>query len=501
MRGKSLLLATRWAPEAAVRAAAQPTEPPKPFQALPPRPPQGAPTTAAQRPRRRTNRGRRHADPRQPHDRSAAGHVLDRRRSTRPARSPATICSARFPQAGDVSVQPANNPQTSNAARGDVNSINLRNLGTGNTLVLLNGRRLVSASDQPGRRRQRPGARLQRQFAAGRRARAARDPARRRGGHLRRGRRRGRGQHGHCKSDFDGVSLDYRYGWAEGTHRKEHGSHRTGGINFAGGPRQHHPLSRLRPAHRAIDVGRDYTATKSIVPVRRRPAFLGSLVPDDRATQSPWANLAVVGGPARSGRSPGNQALTSAAGAFHTQSLAIPAACHDQCRDLLGSRHARDRDDASQRSGSTMRRHDGQPSIRRFNSVPDRSLRGQRRAHAYGEAAITGPIPRASSRRSSTSTRSSSRVQLLESVRAGHLRQRPGQSQPDPGLTNVPTAGLPVRLTTYRFVDAGPQRWTVKNSAVALPDRPARRPRRLGTSTPPFSIPRRRRPTVSPPST
>ena len=30
-----------------------------------------------------------------------------------------------------------------NAARGDVNSINLRGIGTGNTLVLLNGRRMV----------------------------------------------------------------------------------------------------------------------------------------------------------------------------------------------------------------------------------------------------------------------------------------------------------------------------------------------------------------------
>jgi iron complex outermembrane receptor protein len=48
-----------------------------------------------------------------------------------------------IPQMGDVSFNPSNNPQTSNAARGDVNSINLRNLGVGNTLVLLNGRRLV----------------------------------------------------------------------------------------------------------------------------------------------------------------------------------------------------------------------------------------------------------------------------------------------------------------------------------------------------------------------
>uniref|UniRef100_UPI0013D73DF0 TonB-dependent receptor plug domain-containing protein n=1 Tax=Enterobacter cloacae TaxID=550 RepID=UPI0013D73DF0 len=35
-------------------------------------------------------------------------------------------------------------PNSSNSARGDVGSINLRNLGVGNTLVLLNGRRVVN---------------------------------------------------------------------------------------------------------------------------------------------------------------------------------------------------------------------------------------------------------------------------------------------------------------------------------------------------------------------
>ena len=44
----------------------------------------------------------------------------------------------------------ANNPQTSNSARGDVNSVNLRSLGVGNTLVLLNGRRLVQHPTSQG---------------------------------------------------------------------------------------------------------------------------------------------------------------------------------------------------------------------------------------------------------------------------------------------------------------------------------------------------------------
>lgn len=55
-----------------------------------------------------------------------------------------------IPQMGDVLFDSSNNPQTSNAARGDVNSVNLRSLGVGNTLVLLNGRRVVQHPTSQG---------------------------------------------------------------------------------------------------------------------------------------------------------------------------------------------------------------------------------------------------------------------------------------------------------------------------------------------------------------
>ena len=46
-----------------------------------------------------------------------------------------------LPQAGNVTFNSNFLPGSSNSARGDVNSVSLRNLGAGNTLVLLNGRR------------------------------------------------------------------------------------------------------------------------------------------------------------------------------------------------------------------------------------------------------------------------------------------------------------------------------------------------------------------------
>src|SRR5690606_36371991 len=48
-----------------------------------------------------------------------------------------------IPQMGDVSFVGTNGGNSSNYARGDIASVNLRGLGVGNTLVLINGRRTV----------------------------------------------------------------------------------------------------------------------------------------------------------------------------------------------------------------------------------------------------------------------------------------------------------------------------------------------------------------------
>lgn len=48
-----------------------------------------------------------------------------------------------IPQMGDVTFNASYLPNSSNSARGDTGSVNLRSLGIGNTLVLLNGRRVV----------------------------------------------------------------------------------------------------------------------------------------------------------------------------------------------------------------------------------------------------------------------------------------------------------------------------------------------------------------------
>src|SRR5690606_36202293 len=48
-----------------------------------------------------------------------------------------------IPQSGDVMFNNVDTASSLNAARGDVRSGNLRNLGTGNTPLMVNGRRMV----------------------------------------------------------------------------------------------------------------------------------------------------------------------------------------------------------------------------------------------------------------------------------------------------------------------------------------------------------------------
>ncbi|MBN8813614.1 MULTISPECIES: TonB-dependent receptor domain-containing protein [unclassified Sphingomonas] len=369
-----------------------------------------------------------------------------------------------IPQAGDVTFNEANNPQTSNAARGDVNSINLRNLGVGNTLVLLNGRRLVNhPTSQAGdgnvpvlgyNANSLPVAGIQRLEI------------------LRDGAAAIYGSDAVAgvvntvtRTNIHGGSLDFRYGGAEGTHRREFQVTGTAGSNFAGG--RGNVSLYLDYTHRTAQLAEDqpYTATDNLMSYfANDPAYAGNLTADGRATQSPWANLAVVNGPGTIRRSPGNQALTSSAGAFHTQSSANPgclvALSADTC---LGS--------GTRATASTLRneRFDTRPGttvsprINRYNSFASAHYDISDSLTAYGEAGFYY----AETRRIQPPTINLNAIVIPASNYWNPFGPTTLNGQPNPNripnLTNVPATGLPVRLSTYRFVDAGKQEVNVTN--------------------------------------
>ncbi len=369
-----------------------------------------------------------------------------------------------IPQAGDVTFNESNNPQTSNAARGDVNSINLRNLGVGNTLVLLNGRRLVNHPTSQAGDGNVP--------VLGYNANALPVAGIQRLEILRDGAAAIYGSDAVAgvvntvtKTNIHGGSLDFRYGGAEGTHRREFQVTGTAGSNFAGG--RGNVSLYLDYTHRTAQLAEDqpYTATDNLMSYfANDPAYAGNLTADGRATQSPWANLAVVGGPGTIRRSPGNQALTSSAGAFHTQSSANPgclvALSADTC---LGS--------GTRATASTLRseRFDTRPGttvsprINRYNSFASAHYDISDSLTAYGEAGFYY----AETRRIQPPTINLNAIVVPASNYWNPFGPTTINGQPNPNripnLTNVPAAGLPVRLSTYRFVDAGKQEVNVTN--------------------------------------
>lgn len=368
-----------------------------------------------------------------------------------------------IPQAGDVTFNEANNAQTSNAARGDVNSINLRNLGVGNTLVLLNGRRLVQhPTSQAGdgnvpvlgyNANSLPVAGIER-LEVLRDGAAAIYGADAVAGVV----------NTVTKSDFNGASIDYRFGLAEGTHRKELELTGTAGRNFDGG--RGNVSIFLDYTRRTAQLASDqpYTATDNLLSYfADDPAFSSSLTPDGRATQSPWANLAVVGGPGTIRR--GTTALTSSAGAFHTQSAANPGCaftvnsnvCYGTGTRATASTLRSERYDT--RTGTTVT-----PSFNRYNSFLTAHYDVSDRVTLYTELGYY----RADTHRIQPPTINLNAIVIPASNYwnpFGPVRFADGTLNPNriPGLTNVPAAGLPVRLSTYRFVDTGNQMVDVTN--------------------------------------
>lgn len=370
-----------------------------------------------------------------------------------------------IPQAGDVTFNEGNNAQTSNAARGDVNSINLRNLGVGNTLVLLNGRRMVQHPTSQAGDGNVP--------VLGYNANAIPVAGLQRVEVLRDGAAAIYGADAVAgvvntvtRSNFDGASLDYRAGLAEGTHRAELQVTGNFGKKFAegrGNVSLYLDYTR-RTALRASD--QDYTASDNLLSYfADDPLFSSSLVPDGRATQSPWANLAVVGGPGTIRRNPGNTALTSAAGAFHTQSSANPGCaftvntnvCYGTGTRATATTLRSERFDT--RVGTTIT-----PSFNRYNTYLTGHYDLTDDLTIYGEAGYY----RADTVRIQPPTINLNAIVIPASNYWNPFGATTinGVANPNriPGLTNVPAAGLPVRLSTYRFVDAGNQRVEVRNT-------------------------------------
>jgi iron complex outermembrane receptor protein len=369
-----------------------------------------------------------------------------------------------IPQMGDVLFSAANNAQTSNAARGDVNSVNLRSLGVGNTLVLLNGRRIVQHPTSQGtsdtgtvpvlsyNSNAIPVTGLERLevLLDGAAAIYGADAV---AGVV----------NTVTQDDFDGLKFTTQYGGAENTHLRELSIGLFAGKDFDRGNVSAFVDYTDRTALQADD--QPFTRSDNLrFLFENDPDFASSLVPDARNTRGAWANLAVVNGPGiiRRGTTP----LTSAAGVFHIQPTSITG-----CQTTLTQ--------AGICIGQAALNFNGVQRDLRFDTAPGTTITPDTQrlnlfftghydindnVTAFGELgwyqASTHRIQPAVINLNTLTIPSTNYWNPFGPVTFAN-----GQTNPNriPGLTNVPTSGLAVTLNQYRFVDTGFQNVDVDN--------------------------------------
>ena len=360
-----------------------------------------------------------------------------------------------IPQMGDVDFNPSNNPQTSNAARGDVSSIDLRNLGAGNTLVLINGRRMVQHPvSQAGianvpvltyNANALPVAGLER-LEVLRDGAAAIYGADAVAGVV----------NVVLKDDFDGLQLNAKYGGAEGTHLREYSTNFLAGKNFAQGRGNITLMGEF--THRTPMLASDepYTATGNLTSLFDDvPGYEDSTEPENRSSYTPFANLSVLTGKSvkRDGKT-----ITSAAGAFHIQPDSV-----DGCTAEVGNGMCIAKGSISYGKNPDLRFDDAvgttvRSELNRMNLYATGHYDITDRVTAFAELGYYH----------ATSHRVQPPVILLNSLTipaSNYWNPFGAETLPDgspnpnrlSGLDNVPAEGLPVTLTRYRFVDTGPQ--------------------------------------------
>ena len=224
-----------------------------------------------------------------------------------------------IPQAGNVTFNSSFLPGSSNSARGDVNSISLRNLGAGNTLVLINGRRTVyhpttqaeslvptftyntNAIPVAGLKsievlRDGAAAIYGTDAVAGVVNTVLRD-------------------------DFDGGQMEFQYGTATGTNLREGRLTGLFGDNFQDGRGNITLFGSLEKRSALLASDQDYTASSNRQPLFAGTEFANTVTLDARSATTGFGAFQAVG--VTSAIRQGTTAITGATGIFHTSPQSV----------------------------------------------------------------------------------------------------------------------------------------------------------------------------------
>lgn len=372
-----------------------------------------------------------------------------------------------IPQMGDVSFNSAYLPNSSNSARGDIGSVNLRGLGVGNTLVLINGRRVVAHPTSRADDNLVPVLTYNTNaipvFGL-ERLEVLRDGA--------------AAIYGSdavagvvntvLRKDYQGITGEAQVGWAENTSLQEVNLNLLAGTRL--GNRGSITLFVSHDRRSALEAkDQDYTASADLRPLFADTAYADNTSVDGRTTISPWGSFQTVGNfVVRQGAT----ALTNASGQFHIQ-----PATNAGCQTSLGNGICID-DGTNAAAGDRNLRFDApaafntsvMPKITRTNIFLNGRYELTEGLEFFGEAGYYSANSR--SVQSSTGTLAAGPVVIPASNYYnpfGAVTLPNGQPNPNrlSGI-NAPAQGVPVTLSTYGFADVGPNIVRVKNEQFRL---------------------------------
>jgi iron complex outermembrane recepter protein len=368
-----------------------------------------------------------------------------------------------IPQFGDVRFNSQQLPGSSNAARGDVGSLDLRSLGVGNTLVLINGRRGVNHPTSQANLQLVPVLTFNSNTIPVNgisRLEVLRDGA--------------AAIYGAdavagvvntvLKTNYNGAEFSMQYGGAEKTGFREFNFNGTIGSDFAKGRGNITVFGSYDKGNGLLSTDQPFTASSDVRPLFAGTRFEGATSLDGTSTVAPWASLQT---PATFGTvRQGTNALTTASGQFHIQPgsqagcrVGLPGGvCID---DGLLTTAGADRnlrfDTAAQ--GTTIL-----PTVERINLFATGKFELTEDVTLFGEGGYFNSVSNAQQAPIGTLTALPITIPASNYWNPfGPVTFANGQANPNrlPGL-NVPAEGLPVTIRGYSFSDFGQQQVRVQ---------------------------------------
>lgn len=220
-----------------------------------------------------------------------------------------------IPQFGDVSFNQTSGQVSSNFARGDVGSVDLRNLGVGSTLVLINGRRGVNYPSSQASGTLAPVLTFNSNTVPVngiRRVEVLRDGA----GAIYGSDAVAGVVNMVLQDDYDGARIDAQYGGAPDTNLEEWSLNGLFGKNFADGRGNITLFANYTDRTPLLASDQSFSATGDLRPLFAGTDFEGNASLLNNSTTTPWGSFQTVGGVRvrQNGIS-----VTSAGGAFHVQ--------------------------------------------------------------------------------------------------------------------------------------------------------------------------------------